>query len=160
MRANRRIISICLFFGILVVSCEESSIPETPVEQASDRQQFAANAATGTYTFDGKEGDPIELQTANRWIARFKEENPTGTQAHFFGHEIIQEILAQEGCKGIRIYYGIDESGNRQLMLVGATSDGSNIIPSATLRTQDGDGIIGDASFPCPTYCNPPGGSL
>lgn len=159
MRANRKIISACLFIGILVVSCEEPGISEAPIKPTS-AQQFSANETEGAYTFNGSEGDLISLETANRWIARFKDAHPTGTQAHFFGHEIIQAILAQDESIGIRIYYGIDDAGNRQLMLVGATSDGSNIIPSATLRTQDGDGIIGDASFPCPTYCNPPGGSL
>lgn len=159
MRANRKIISVCLFVGILVVSCEEPGISEVPVNPETV-QQFSANEAMSGYTFNGSEGDPIPLDMANRWIARFKNASPSGTQAHFFGHEIIQEILAQDGCTGIRIYYGIDDSGNRQLMLVGATSDGSNIIPSETFRTQDGGGIIGDASFPCPTYCNPPGGSL
>lgn len=159
MKANRRIINACFFIGILVVSCEDSNVLEIPAKQAST-QQFSANEGMAGYTFNGSEGDPISLETANRWIARFKEVNPTGTQAHFFGYEIIQAILAQDECKGIRIYYGIDDAGNRQIMLVGATLNGDNIIPSPEFRTKDGDGIIGDASYPCPTYCNPPGGSL
>lgn len=160
MQVNVKTLSTWLFVGMLVVSCEDTGVSEIQVHSDDESNPLTTARTQGGYTFDGTEGDPIPLESANRWIGRFHEATPTGTQAHFFGNELIEAILAQKDCKGIRIYYGIDDDGNRQLILVGAKEDGSNLIPSYNLSTQDEGGIIGDASYPCPTYCNPPGGSL
>ncbi|SRR5258708_37272351 len=101
------------------------------------------------YSFDGTEGKPIDLATAKQWAANYRTKNPGATEAHFFGHDIVGRILAEATCLGIRVYYAIDDKGNRQLLVVGADSAGDNLLPSA-----DGSGNeIADYSYPCPTYC-------
>lgn len=94
-------------------------------------------------SFDGNEAGSIPLTTAAEYTANYRDENPNSTNAHFFGKKIINDILKQTGCVGIRIYYGIDGNGAKQLILVGVNSSEDDLT----------NGIIGDNSLPCPTYC-------
>jgi hypothetical protein len=96
-------------------------------------------------SFDGTEGESITLTEAAAMTARYRNSSTAGnTRAHFFGKDIINDILAQTGCKGIRIYYGLDSDYNQELVLVGVTST------EADMTT----GTIADRSFPCPNYCD------
>ncbi|MEO1053204.1 MAG: hypothetical protein AAFX87_21405 [Bacteroidota bacterium] len=108
--------------------------------------------------FNGTEGKPIDLRKAKRWTKRYREQcrengekNPI--KAHFFGCDIINDILAEEGCKGIRIYYGLNDDGEKQLLLVGAKADHNNILPSEVGGKDGASGIIADDSATCPTVC-------
>jgi len=105
------------------------------------------------YTFNGSEGEPIDLKTTREWTANYRREFPDETKAHFFGFEILQKILKQDRCMGIRIYYALNEKGEKQLILTGATADGNNQLP-ATLEFNAADpNTIADASYPCPSFC-------
>ena len=111
--------------------------------------------ASSNAVFSGAEGDSIVLDTSNQWMAHYNSNNPTGIQAHFFGYEIINQILSQNGCVGIRCYYALNDAGVQQLLLVGVTSTGENILPlSSTGGRVADDGTIADVSFPCPSHCN------
>jgi hypothetical protein len=141
-----------------VLSCSEQD--EMPVVNNSNQGQSPNTLNTktrtsgrvGGETFNSAVGDPIDLATAKSWAANYREKNPGDTKGHFFGFEIIQQILNEAGCVGIRMYYGIDENGKKQIMLVGVDSDGENIIPNGE-NFLDGEGIVADASWPCPDYC-------
>lgn len=109
-------------------------------------------------TFNGSEGSPITLDTARQWVANYRNQNPGQIEAHFFGFEIIQKILAESGCMGIRIYYALDDSGKKQLILVGADADGNNLIPTTPGSIVPGENTVADLSLPCPAWC-PPNGS-
>lgn len=95
-----------------------------------------------TMSFNGSEGGTIALSTASTWTENYRNANPRKTKAHFFGKDIINQILAQQGCMGIRIYYGIDENSNPQLVLVGADSNENDILD-----------MVVDLSKPCPAHC-------
>lgn len=117
--------------------------------------------------FIGNEGGPIALATAKRWTVRYRkneeQSNPgvTVTQAHFFGKEKILEVLNQEECVGIRIYYGINEDDKREVIVVGAKSDQNNILPSDENSTDSGSGgILLDDSVWCPPFCPDPDDGL
>jgi hypothetical protein len=69
-------------------------------------------------------------------------------RAGAFARGIIDEIMAQPGCAGVRIYMGRTESGQETLLMVGTDVDGNDLA----------DGTIGDDLFPCPPFCG--GGSL
>jgi hypothetical protein len=106
-------------------------------------------------TFTGDESDSVSSQTGKHLIDNYNVSNPNGIQAHFFGHEIIRQILLQSHCIGIRCYYALNDSGVQQLLLVGVTSSGENILPNATQGGRvNGDGTIADVSSPCPSYCS------
>lgn len=97
--------------------------------------------------FTGNEAGKFPLETAAEWTANYRKSNPNGIKAHFFGMNIINEVLAQPGCVGIRCYYAMDEKGVQQMIIVGADKDENDLY----------NGIIAEISLPCPPYC--PNGS-
>lgn len=97
--------------------------------------------------FTGNEAERFPLETAAAWTANYRKSNPNGIKAHFFGKNIINEILAQPGCVGIRCYYAMDEKGVQQMIMVGADKDENDMY----------NGIVAEVSAPCPPFCG--GGS-
>ncbi|WP_187263322.1 hypothetical protein [Pontibacter beigongshangensis] len=96
--------------------------------------------------FNGNEGGEIDLATAQAWTQNYRDmhKNEDVVKAHFFGREVLQRLLAQDGCMGARMYYGIDDSGKKQLILIGVDADGND----------QEDGIVLDKSSSCPPYCS------
>jgi len=101
--------------------------------------------------FTGKENHRITLEQAQQMLAAHRKSPGAaadGPWCEFFGREAIEKLLAQDGCVGIRIYHGRNDKGQRALVLVGATTDGSNL----------DSGDILEVGLPCPPVC--PDGSL
>jgi hypothetical protein len=94
--------------------------------------------------FNGSEGEAISLNEAATMTSAYRSANPNATRGHFMGSTILNSILAQSGCKGIRTYYGIDSSGQKQLVLVGVDANGDDMT----------SGIIADRAVPCPQLCS------
>jgi hypothetical protein len=94
--------------------------------------------------FTGNEAEEFPLDTAAEWTKNYRETiTMGGTVSHFFGRDIINKILEQEDCMGIRIYYALDENGKKQLIIVGADANENDIY----------NGIIAERSVTCPPYC-------
>lgn len=117
--------------------------------------------------FTGKEGSPIELDTARKWVKNYRDKaGKEAVYAEFFGCDILNKILAQQNadghCKGIRVYYSLDDEGKQHLLLVGATENENNMLPAENgVALREGgydDPIIGDDSQTCPPIC-PNGGT-
>ena len=126
-------------------------------------------AEQNTHLLTGKEGKDFDLETAAKWTKNHRDKHPNETISHFFGREILQKILAQENCVGIRFYYAYDEEGKKHLVITGAKSDGSDLVPktlgtpltkdelkSTTIHTN----YVADQSLPCPGSPNCPKGAL
>jgi hypothetical protein len=95
--------------------------------------------------FTGKEAEQFPLNTAAEWTRNYRNSmQPGAPKAHFFGKNIIKDILNQEGCMGIRIYYALDEEGKKQLIIVGADANENDIY----------NGIIAEKSLWCPPFCD------
>jgi hypothetical protein len=93
--------------------------------------------------FNGAEGELIDTDQAATWTANYRAaEGENATKASFYGREILQKLLDQDGCIGIRIYYAIDERGQKQMVLVGADVDGNDLVE-----------MIVDSGVVCPPYC-------
>lgn len=101
--------------------------------------------------FDGTEGRPITLDQAKRWTKRYQDENKDAVKAHFYGCEHLQALLDEPGCKGIRIYYAVDDEGRKKLVLVGAKADQNNILPKD--EGKDPQHQILDEGRDCPPAC-------
>jgi hypothetical protein len=146
-------IAMTLAMAILF-SCNNDN--ELPIgkEKASRAKQTVAMVKD--YTLSTSIGGPITLETAKRWTANYKGENAGDTEAHFFGNEIIKQILAEEGAVGIRLYYAIDDSGRKQILLVGTNVKGQDLLPSSSsnAKTEGDTNVVADMSYPCPGYCN------
>jgi len=54
----------------------------------------------------GKEGAEIDLKLAAQWTKNHRDRYPHNSISQFFGNEILNRLLQQPGCLGIRIYYG------------------------------------------------------
>lgn len=101
--------------------------------------------------FTGNEAENFPLATAAEWTANYRNQMTEGEpKAHFFGMNIIKEILAQEGCVGIRVYYALDENGKKQLIIVGADANENDIYK----------GVIAERSIWCPPVCDKSGSPL
>ncbi|MBD2768075.1 hypothetical protein IC235_09250 [Hymenobacter sp. BT664] len=127
--------------------------------------------------FTGAEASPLDLRTAARWTATERRQNPDQARAFFFGRDIIERILAQPGCMGLRVHYAIDPStGQRHLLIVGADAEQNDQLPpleptrESTARsaappeaatesaetideTTIPDYIIAEMAIPCPNQC-------
>ena len=66
-----------------------------------------------------------------------------------FGRGVLDDILAQPGCTGLRIYLGRNKQGDTSLLAVGLDADGQDME----------SGIIANDAWPCPPFCSG-GGSL
>lgn len=78
--------------------------------------------------FTGAEGGPIEVATAAGWTANYRAEHPDEIKGYFFGKNILQQIINQPGCMGIRVYFGQDTAGIPKLVLVGADANQNDLI--------------------------------
>ena len=94
--------------------------------------------------FDGSEGTSIDPNIAGTWTRDFRENSASGNNAHFFGREILELLLAEEGAMGIRFYYGLDENGDRQLLAVAADAEQNDLL--------ENENIVADDSSCCPPF--------
>lgn len=95
-------------------------------------------------SFNGSEGSVVTLQEASAWTANFRATaQPGDILGHFFGKDVLQRILQQDGCMGIRMYYGKESDGVNNLVLVGADASENDMT----------SGVIAERSVCCPPRC-------
>lgn len=94
--------------------------------------------------FDGSEGASINPNTAGNWTRNFRDNSTKGNNAHFFGRDILEQLLAEEGAMGIRFYYGLNDKNERQLLAVAADAEENDLL--------ENDSIVADESSCCPPY--------
>jgi hypothetical protein len=96
-------------------------------------------------SFDGNEGKVVSLEEAAIWTANFRNSiQPGETIAHFIGKNKLLELLEQENCVGVRIYYGLDENGDKNLVFVGADENENDIV----------EGLVMEYTYKCPPRCS------
>ncbi len=105
-------------------------------------------------------GGDISLDEAKKWTKNFRDKHhdPNEIKAHMFGKSIIHKVLSQHDCVGMRIYYAIDDSGQKHLLLVGVDKEGNDQIPTEIMygsspNTPMLNNSIADKSSPCPPNC-------
>lgn len=88
----------------------------------------------------------VTLEQARALVQNFRKHAPPNSErAGLFHRAAIDEILAQPGCAGIRVYRGRREKGTDALVLVGVTAEGTDMT----------DGTVIDEHLPCPPNCDP-----
>jgi len=100
-------------------------------------------------SFTEKVGKDIGYEAGAKMAKRHYDNHPDEAIASFMGREIIEGILSQPGCVGIRVVNGVDEIGLRKVILVGVDKDGNNILHIDTTRK----GIVAGGAIICPPYC-------
>ena len=56
-------------------------------------------------------GEEIGHELGAQLVKSYQEANPNDTQFYTIGKNIIEQILAQPGCEGIRFYNAYNEEG-------------------------------------------------
>ena len=106
-----------------------------------------------------------ELTQASQWTRNYRNQNPGAIKGHCVKKAQLDAILAQPGCEGVRMYYGLDDAGNRKLILVGIDADENDIISSAGITsalraasdvetTESSSATITTDVPPCPPCCS------
>ncbi|MCZ2299465.1 MAG: hypothetical protein LC134_08315 [Chitinophagales bacterium] len=108
-------------------------------------------------SFAPEVGEDIGYELGSKMIHRWFKENPDDVLASFAGRNIIESILAQPGCTGIRIFNAINDLGIKNVVLVGADKEGANILNYTTIG-DNGEitkhkGIVADRVTICPPSC-------
>ncbi|HET6947705.1 MAG TPA: hypothetical protein VFJ45_07825 [bacterium] len=74
---------------------------------------------------------------------RHREDRPQAHRGGMFHAKAVLDLLAQQGCAGLRYYFGRNADGTPTLVLVGVDSTGDDMATGTVLEW----------SFPCPPFC-------
>lgn len=85
-------------------------------------------------------GEEISHELGAKMIKDYQVANPTDVKGYFIGRTIIEQMLVQPGCVGIRFYNAINEKGEKTLVQVGVDESGKSIVEYTIVRT---DGSMG-----------------
>ena len=93
-------------------------------------------------------GEHISHEMAADFIKAHAEAYPEEPRGFGMGKTILQEILDQPGCVGMRFYNGINEKGQKTLVYIGIDESGNDIV-KRTMVQQDGsvitsNGLVSD----------------
>jgi hypothetical protein len=97
--------------------------------------------------FPGADKHEITREQAEKFIQN-NQKHPQipKISAGAFQRAILDKILAQRDCDGIRCYYAQKDDSSSTIVLVGIDSTGSNLKK----------GVYADYIMPCPPFCDPP----
>ncbi len=93
-------------------------------------------------------GEAISHELGAQMISDYQVANPNDVKGYYIGRNIIDQILAQPGCVGIRFFNAYNEEGRKTLVYIGVDQSGKEI-SQHTVITEDGNlirerAIVGD----------------
>ncbi len=86
-------------------------------------------------------GEEISHELAGDFVRSYQNANPDSITAYTVGRNIIDSILAQPSCVGLRFYNAINELGQTTLVYVGVDAKGNDITKTVIV---DGAGKIAE----------------
>jgi hypothetical protein len=105
------------------------------------------------YVFNENVGSVVTADYARPLTDAYVVKYPNDTRSHFFGSDLITQLLNQQRCVGLSIQYALDDSRKQQLILTGVDERGMLMQEGAFNSLDAVPGSNGDASFPCPATC-------
>ncbi len=91
--------------------------------------------------FNGTEGEIITLAEGAAMTKRWRDGNSNGN-AVTYGKDILNQLLEQSDCVGIRFHFAIDNDGKNTLVLTGVDANENDVLS-----------IIADRGVKCPILC-------
>jgi hypothetical protein len=93
-------------------------------------------------------GEEIGYELGAQMVKDYQVANPSDVHFYTIGRNIIDQILAQPGCVGIKFYNAYNETGEKTLVYIGLDSNGKTILQQSHI-TNDGvlrteKGIVAD----------------
>ena len=93
-------------------------------------------------------GEEISHELGNEFMSSFRKAYPTELAGYTVGRNIIDAILAQPGCVGLRFYNALNEAGEKTMVYVGIDAEGKDILKRTVVMEHGGlsdlDGIMAD----------------
>ncbi len=86
----------------------------------------------------------ISLENAIPMVQRARAGKLLPVHGWMFEAAIVREILAQDGCAGLRIYLAAKAGGDPTVVLVGTDAEGRDMT----------GGVIAEEALPCPPFCD------
>jgi len=95
-----------------------------------------------------KVGESIDRELGSKMVKDFQDEFPKDVKSYYIGRNIIEEILNQPNCVGIKFYNALNECGEKTLVYVGI-DENENIIEEISIvngsgRLEKKPGIVAD----------------
>jgi hypothetical protein len=79
-------------------------------------------------------GEEISHELAGSFIQNYVEKYPNDMISYHIGRNIIEHILAQPGCVGMRFYNALNEEGKKTLVYVGMDASGKDIVKKVVVQ--------------------------
>jgi len=79
-------------------------------------------------------GEEISHETAADFIKAFNEAFPGEGGVFGLGRNIIDKILAQPGCVGMRFHHALNENGQKTLVYVGMDANGKDLVEQTVVK--------------------------
>jgi hypothetical protein len=94
-------------------------------------------------------GEEISHELGAKMIKDHHDKKAVGeSKSYIIGRTIIDQILAQPGCVGLRIFDALNENGEKTLVYVGIDSKGNNLLEFTSVNNHGKivvtEGMIGD----------------
>jgi hypothetical protein len=93
-------------------------------------------------------GEEIGIELGNQMVHDYQVANQNDVHFYEIGRTVLDQILAQPGCEGIKFYNAINEMGEKTLVYVGLNSDGKAILDFTCINTngvmESNKGIVAD----------------
>ena len=80
-------------------------------------------------------GEHIGLEEGKSMITSHVISHPETSNSYLIGREIIEKILQQPNCSGIKFYDAISEQGKKTLVLVGIDNEGNAILKYSIINS-------------------------
>lgn len=82
-------------------------------------------------------GGEITHEMANDMIKAYETAVPEGPRGFALGRVILEKILAQPGCTGIRFHHAINSEGQKTVVYIGMDANGNDMMQH-TMVTEGG----------------------
>ena len=93
-------------------------------------------------------GEEIGYDLGKQMVNDYQTANPTDVTFYEIGRNILDQVLAQPGCAGIRFYNAYNEMGQKTLVYVGLNKDGKAILEYTVINNEgvleSNKGIVAD----------------
>lgn len=79
-------------------------------------------------------GEEISHDLAADFVKSYTETYPGEITGYTIGRNIIDQILAQPGCVGLRFYNALNEAGQKTMVYVGLDASGKDIVKKVVVE--------------------------
>jgi hypothetical protein len=81
-------------------------------------------------------GEEISHELGAQMVKDYQVANPTDVKSYLIGRNILEQLLAQPGCVGIRFYNAYNEEGDKTLVYTGVDEAGKSIFEYTVVNGQ------------------------